>query len=98
MFIGLGRKNAVLRSNHVTVASMFEHRFHVFQSEMKFSPGEPIGNVKNHFQRVEFQQRGSPHIHYLYWIENAPKLDDQDGENAVCDFVEGLFMWCSLKE
>ncbi|XP_078333990.1 uncharacterized protein LOC111105212 [Crassostrea virginica] len=80
-------KNEVLRSNPVTVARMFEHRFHVFQSEVIFSPAEPIGKVTDHFQRVEFQQRGSPHMHCLYWVENAPKLD-QDGENAVCDFVD----------
>ncbi|XP_062621669.1 uncharacterized protein LOC134283235, partial [Saccostrea cucullata] len=80
-------KNEVLRSNPVTVARMFEHRFHVFQREVIFSPSEPIGKVSDFFQRVEFQQRGSPHMHCLYWIENAPKLDE-DGEEAVCNFIE----------
>ncbi|XP_062579086.1 uncharacterized protein LOC134241009 [Saccostrea cucullata] len=80
-------KNEVLRSNPVTVARMFEHRFHVFQTEVIFSPSEPIGKVSDYFQRVEFQQRGSPHMHCLYWIENAPKLDE-DGEDAVCNFID----------
>ncbi|XP_062614203.1 uncharacterized protein LOC134275940 [Saccostrea cucullata] len=80
-------KNEVLRSNPVTVARMFEHRFHVFQTEVIFSPLEPIGKVSDFFQRVEFQQRGSPHMHCLYWIENAPKLDE-DGEEAVCNFID----------
>ncbi|XP_062602075.1 uncharacterized protein LOC134263710 [Saccostrea cucullata] len=79
-------KNEVLRSNPVTVARMFEHRFHVFQTEVIFSPSEPIGKVSDFFQRVEFQQRGSPHMHCLYWIENAPKLEE-DGEDAVCSFI-----------
>ncbi|XP_062613488.1 uncharacterized protein LOC134275232 [Saccostrea cucullata] len=79
-------KNEVLRSNPVTVARMFEHRFHVFQTEVIFSPSEPIGKVSDFFQRVEFQQRGSPHMHCLYWIENAPKLQE-DGEDAVCSFI-----------
>ncbi|XP_062597054.1 uncharacterized protein LOC134258504 [Saccostrea cucullata] len=79
-------KNEVLRSNPVTVARMFEHRFHVFQTEVIFSPAQPIGKVSDFFQRVEFQQRGSPHMHCLYWIENAPKLDE-DGEEAVCNFI-----------
>ncbi|XP_062618494.1 uncharacterized protein LOC134280069 [Saccostrea cucullata] len=52
-------KNEVLRSNPVTVARMFEHRFHVFQTEVIFSPLEPIGKVSDFFQRVEFQQRGT---------------------------------------
>ncbi|XP_062615266.1 uncharacterized protein LOC134277003, partial [Saccostrea cucullata] len=80
-------KNEVLRSNPVTVARMFEHRFHVFQTEVIFSPLEPIGKVSDFFQRVEFQQRGSPHMHCLYWIENAPKLHE-DGEEAVCNFID----------
>nr|XP_022310999.1 uncharacterized protein LOC111116305 [Crassostrea virginica] len=80
-------KNEILRTNPVTVARMFEHRFHVFQTEVIFSKAEPIGKVTDYFQRVEFQQRGSPHMHCLYWIENAPKLD-QDGEETVCDFID----------
>ena len=56
-------KNEVLRSNPVTVARMFEHRFHVFQNEVILSPSEPIGKIVDFFQRVEFQQRGSPHMH-----------------------------------
>nr|XP_022298213.1 uncharacterized protein LOC111107339 [Crassostrea virginica] len=80
-------KNEILRTNPVTVARMFEHRFHVFQTEVIFSKAEPIGKVTDFFQRVEFQQRGSPHMHCLYWIENAPKLD-QDGEETVCDFID----------
>ena len=80
-------KNEVLRSNPVTVARMFEHRFHVFQNEVIMSPSEPIGKIVDFFQRVEFQQRGSPHMHCLYWVENAPKLDE-DGEDAVCSFID----------
>ena len=33
----------------------------------------PIGEVVDCFYRVEFQQRGSPHIHGLFWIKNAPE-------------------------
>eukprot|EP00105_Crassostrea_gigas_P011512 XP_011427210.1 PREDICTED: uncharacterized protein LOC105328139 [Crassostrea gigas] len=87
-------KNEVLRSNPVTVARMFEHRFHVFQTNVIFSPSQPIGKVTDYFQRVEFQQRGSPHMHCLYWIENAPKLDE-DGEEQVCNFVD-KYVSCAI--
>nr|XP_022311157.1 uncharacterized protein LOC111116452 [Crassostrea virginica] len=87
-------KNEVLRTNPVTVARMFEHRFHVFQTEVIFSNSNPIGKVTDFFQRVEFQQRGSPHMHCLYWIENAPRLD-QDGEEAVCEFIDN-YVSCAV--
>lgn len=56
-WIGL-KKNEVFRSNPVTVARMFEHIFHLFQTEVILSPSEPIGKVSDYFQRVEFQQKG----------------------------------------
>ncbi|XP_062579865.1 uncharacterized protein LOC134241859 [Saccostrea cucullata] len=80
-------KNETLRSNPVTVARMFEHRFHVFHRDVVCSPSSPIGKVVDYFQRVEFQQRGSPHMHCLYWVENAPRLEEH-GEKAVCDFID----------
>lgn len=80
-------KNEILRSNPVTVARMFEHRFHIFQRDVNNSPSEPIGKISDFFQRVEFQQRGSPHMHCLLWVENAPKIDVH-GKQAVANFID----------
>lgn len=80
-------KSEILRSNPVTVARMFEQMFHIFMRDVIMGPSEPIGKVVDYFQRVEFQQRGSPHMHCLFWIDGAPKLE-QDGEIAVCNYVD----------
>ena len=48
---------------------------------------EPIGKVLDCFYRVEFQQRGSPHIHMLVWKENAPTLETNSEEETV-QFVD----------
>ena len=48
---------------------------------------EPIGNLLDYFYRVEFQQRGSPHIHTLVWIENAPTLET-NSEEEIDQFVD----------
>ena len=37
--------------------------------------------------RIEFQQRGSPHVHSLLWIENAPKYDVSP-LNEVIEFID----------
>ncbi|XP_062612107.1 uncharacterized protein LOC134273904 [Saccostrea cucullata] len=87
-------KNEVLRCNPVTVARMFEHRFQVFHKEVILSPCEPIGKVVDFFQRVEFQQRGSPHMHCLYWVSNAPNIDS-DGEEVVCNFID-KYVTCGI--
>ena len=45
------------------------------------------------FYRVEFQQRGSPHIHMLVWVENAPTLETKS-EEEIIEFVDG-YLTCS---
>ena len=75
-------KSEILKSNPVTVARMFDKRFHVFLQDVILGPNESIGKIKDYFYRVEFQQRGSPHVHCLFWVENAPTLD-QHGEETV---------------
>nr|XP_022305765.1 uncharacterized protein LOC111112528 [Crassostrea virginica] len=87
-------KSEILRSNPVTVARMFEHRFHIFQREVIMSPSKPIGKIVDFFVRVEFQQRGSPHMHCLYWVENAPKLD-VDSEETICSFID-KYVTCAI--
>ncbi|XP_061190015.1 uncharacterized protein LOC133197842 [Saccostrea echinata] len=87
-------KSKLLKANPVTVARMFEHRFHIFLHEVILSPAQPIGKIKDYFYRVEFQQRGSPHVHCLFWVEDAPKLLE-DGKQAVCDFID-KYVTCSI--
>ncbi|CAG2215742.1 unnamed protein product [Mytilus edulis] len=43
---------------------------------------------------IEFQQRGSPHAHCLFWIKDAPLLDTHD-DKEVCDFVDS-YVTCDL--
>ena len=37
------------------------------------SPHSPFGQLVDYVYRFEFQKRGSPHIHGLFWICNAPQ-------------------------
>lgn len=49
----------------------------------------PYG-VSDHFTRLEFQMRGSPHSHGLYWINGAPEYKEGDltSEKAVVNFID----------
>ena len=35
----------------------------------------PIGEMVELFCRVELQQRGSPHIHALFWVKDSPQYE-----------------------
>lgn len=56
----------------MTCSRYFHHRFQVLMQKILKSSLNPLGKIVDFFFRVEFQQRGSPHIHMLLWIENAP--------------------------
>ncbi|XP_062580740.1 uncharacterized protein LOC134242656 [Saccostrea cucullata] len=87
-------KCKILRSNPVTAARMFDQRFHTFLKDVIMSDAEPIGKVVDYFYRVEFQQRGSPHTHCLFWIEGAPKFEE-DSETDVVKFID-RYVTCQI--
>ncbi|XP_044191554.1 uncharacterized protein LOC122969696 [Thunnus albacares] len=84
----------LLRRNPVTAARMFDYRWHCFLNEVLMSPSQPIGKIIDHFYRVEFQQRGSPHVHCLFWIEGAPQIDKNTDEEVV-EFID-KYVTCEL--
>ena len=79
-------KCEILRSNPVTTMRMFDKRVEALYRDLILSPAQPLGNVVDFFYRVEFQHRGSPHIHCLVWVEDAPKIEEDD-DQIVCNFV-----------
>ncbi|XP_072572246.1 uncharacterized protein [Paramormyrops kingsleyae] len=87
---------ALLKNNPVTAARMFDHRFHCFLKDVIMSEAQPIGKIVDYFYRVEFQQRGSPHTHCLFWVEDAPKVG-KDEDDEVAAFID-RFVTCEMPE
>ena len=48
-----------------------------------------LGKVKYHAIRVEFQVRGSPHVHGFLWIVNPLVLSEDKKEDYI-SFVDGI--------
>ena len=58
-------KTRLVQKDPVTCSRYFDHRVQEFLNTILKSDCEPIGKLRDFFYRVEFQQRGSPHIHML---------------------------------
>ena len=56
----------------------------------------PLGKIKDWFYRVEYQQRGSPHIHMLIWLDNAPVFGVDKDEDVVA-YIDRIIT-CSKPE
>ena len=89
-------KCEILRSNPVTTMRMFDKRVDALLRHLLLSPAQPIGEVIDYFFRVEYQARGSPHIHLLAWCQNAPVFEE-DPDEKVCEFVD-KYITCQLPD
>ena len=58
------------------------------------SKANPIGKIKHHLVRTEYQTRLMPHFHCIFWVEDAPLIgENSDGE--VLDFI-GKHISCKM--
>ncbi|PJE78258.1 ATP-dependent RecD-like DNA helicase [invertebrate metagenome] len=87
-------KVKLVQKDPVTCSRYFDHRVQVFMNTVLKSEHAPIGSVTDTFQRIEFQNRGSPHVHMMIWTENAPKYNI-DSEEDIIRYVD-KYVTCSL--
>ena len=84
-------KCRLIQSDPVTCARHFDYQFNTFLREFLMSDSAPIGKIKDWFYRVEYQQRGSPHIHMLIWLEGAPVFGVDTDEDVV-SFIDKIII------
>ena len=61
-----------------------------FLTSFLYSNAQPLGNISDRFYRVEYQQQGSPHIHILIWLKEAPVFGVDDDDDLVTDFINQI--------
>ena len=83
-----GERSRLLCSYPVIVAQHFSHRFNAFVNHILKGDSKSIGEVVDFFWRVEFQQRGLPHVHSLWWVKDAPNLQTVDGKRMAPGFID----------
>ena len=85
-----------IRSNPVTAARHFQFRAQKFIHGVMMSDAHPVGHIVDYFYRVEFQQRGSPHLHCLFWVKDAPKIG-HNTEKEICSFID-TYVSCNIPD
>ena len=66
----------LLNENPVLIARHFQYKVQLFFKEILIDG--PLGKTKYYALRIEFQERGSPHVHSFLWIFDAPKIDNEE--------------------
>ena len=88
-------KTKLVQKDPVTCARFFDNRVQLFINTVVKSNHDPLGKVTDMFRRVEFQNRGSPHIHMLLWTNDAPKYNKND-ESSIVSYVD-KYATCSTE-
>ena len=82
-------KCRLIQSDPVTCARHFDYQFSQFLKHCLMSSAAPLGKIADWFYRFEYQQRGSPHIHMLIWLEDAPVFGCDD-DHDVTSFIDKI--------
>jgi len=87
-------KCRLVSAHPIACSRYFNERVKQFVNLILTTQQSPFNQAEDYVYRVEFQQRGSPHIHGLLWISTAPKLDVHTHEE-ICQYIDKCIS-CSL--
>ncbi|CAF1444646.1 unnamed protein product, partial [Rotaria sordida] len=83
----------LIRNDPVTRVHYFEHRLKCLWEILSAPCGPYQGyELVDKYVRTESQVRGSPHVHALLWLKNAPKYDENNPESieSCIEFIDKL--------
>lgn len=87
-------RNSILGEYPEVAIQLFWHRWKCFWKHILNGKSKPLGHIADYFIRVEFQMRGSPHLHILFWILEAAKaadmLETEAGRHSLVELVDKL--------
>ena len=82
------QKLELLRRHPLHAVMFVERRLDSFINNIIKGSSKPLGNVNDYWLRIEFQMRGSPHVHSFWWIDGAPNLDSVEGWQQAPSFID----------
>lgn len=88
-------KCRLIQTDPITCARHFDYSVSTFFKDILLQC-KTLGEVIDYLSRIEFQQRGSPHVHIMIWCDNAPQYG-RDSEEDVCAYID-RFITCNVPE
>ena len=82
-------KCRLISSDPVTCARHFDFCVQQFFNSFLKHSQSPFGTLKDYWYRIEFQHRGSPHLHCLLWIADVPQYGVND-TSEVTQYIDQM--------
>lgn len=89
-------KCRLIQNDPVTCARHFDYCVSKFLNEFLLTAAAPIDLVEDFFYRVEYQNRGSPHIHMVVWCKDSPAFGTSP-EVDICKYID-RYICCTMPD
>ena len=101
--VGTYNAQKLVEKYPVIVSRHFMIRVNAMMALLKSDDTILGGKLVDHWWRIEFQNRGSPHVHMLVWIEGTPNFDTPEGiaridEVMTCELPDNPEMKVLINE
>lgn len=89
------QRATLVSEDPVTCCAYFNKLVNVIMQLLSSTRYSPFGkyHVVDHFKRIEFQHRGSPHAHILLWLANDPREQISEEMPMTVQLIDRL---CSV--
>lgn len=77
----------LVEKNPIVISRQFMRRVQAIMTYLKADVNVLDGKLVDYWSRIEFQNRGSPHLHMVTWIENAPPFESLEGIKLIDNVV-----------
>lgn len=82
-------KARLIQKDPISCALYFNRRFQLVRKTWNHKDGPFMGHkILHYFYRIEFQHRGSPHVHMILWIDNVPKYKEREMNEKLIEFID----------
>lgn len=79
-------KNGIDLVDPFLTALHFQRRYRCLLKNIICGKLQPLGTIKDYFARIEFQNRGSPHVHMFLWVENCENIFND--HSSLIDYID----------
>ncbi|XP_048731467.2 uncharacterized protein LOC125648408 [Ostrea edulis] len=77
-----------MRKDPLLAATHFDRRFRALLKHVILGKTKPLGTVLDYFARIEFQNRGSPHVHMFLWIDGLPAELNHNTSSEFIHYID----------
>lgn len=80
--------SSFMKDDPLMTALCFNRRFKYLLNDVILGKDQPFGQIQDYFGRIEFQNRGSPHMHMFLWVKDFPTEVTENNKQFFVRYID----------